>query len=238
MIPCSIAPSSRIGRRIGARLQALGLLLAALAAMHCGKTEFVIEDGTPAAAGGKRAAAAATSMSVLQQIQAAPDVFDLHEIGLAQEKRKEKDPAVLSALKARQAELIGKIKPMRLISPSLDLVAFRYKMIKPEYYRLYWLMHCKKALGKDYIFRVSGYVDPIHIAYLPKEWISRKCTVWDFDPKPPASQWKTGDYIFLTDEVFAAAIPYNIKLIMQANDGSRLNGDTAVDLGWYADLGS
>ena len=173
-----------------------------------------------------------------QRIKEQQDIFDLYEMQQELEKTATTSPQTMEAIKARQTELLAKAKAPRTITSGLILLAFKYKMLGPGQYRIYFLLQPKEDIKANYHFYVSGYVDPYHRSHIPDVWKQTGYMVWDFAPKPPSATWKQGSLIFLTRDVAADAIPYNIQFLLQSREQGRVPKEGAFDMGWWADLGA
>jgi hypothetical protein len=170
---------------------------------------------------------------LLEAIQTAEDVFELARLKRLQGERSGWTSAVDAGFRKSWAGLAKKAKPNQAFSNQVDLVAFDYKRVGEDRYRLSYLFDVKEKIDADYWISIHGYVDDDHLHYLPEERRQHKFSTWSFAPDPAVSTWRPGEKVLVTTEIIARPIPYNIVTGFSPIGG----GDhrSRCEVGWYSD---
>ncbi|MFH1037859.1 MAG: hypothetical protein V1789_04210 [PVC group bacterium] len=147
-------------------------------------------------------------------------------------------PAAQEAFKRKASELLEKTAPLGIICEEADLVAFDYRQIGENQYRVDYLFHVNRPLEHDCLIALYGVVDENHRDLLSEERkkLGKRSEEWTFRPYPPTRAWPEGECVLVSDEIEAQPIPYNMHTILYDRENQRQHGDQ-VALGWRADPG-
>lgn len=170
----------------------------------------------------------------MENIRSVDSLIDLYRL----EGDCENLPAVRKAFDQRSGELLRETPRLGKISEGLNLVAFDYRWIEENRYRLDYLFQLNRPLESDCVIILYGVVDENHRDLLSEERKreGKKSEVWSFQPHPPTGAWPVGRSVLISAEIAAHPIPYNMQTILYDRDNRRQHGDL-VSLGWRADPG-
>ena len=171
--------------------------------------------------------------ALLESVQAAGDVFELARLKNLQGDRPGWTSAVDSEFQRVWARLVKKASPNQAFSDQVDLVAFDYRRVGEDRYRLSYLFDVKEKIDTDSRISIHGFVDDKHLHYLPEERRQYGFSTWSFAPDPPVSTWRPGEKVLVTTEITARPIPYNIVTGFSPIGGGEHK--SRCEVGWQAD---
>lgn len=173
---------------------------------------------------------------MLIEIKGASDPIDLYR--LRNENMEERSPAIRVAFEDKSNQLLEDKKFIGSISPEADLMAFNYKKIGSERYRIDFLFKVNQPFRRDYKIGLYGVVDDNHRDFLTegRRRKGKKSEAWTFWPDIPTSLWPVGEYVLISSRIMARPIPYNMHVILF--DAAKKSGryGQRVDLGWRVSL--
>lgn len=170
---------------------------------------------------------------LLESIRTAGDVFELARLKRLQADRPGWTSAVDSGFQEAWAVLAKEARPNLAFSDQVDLVAFDYRWVGEDRYRIAYLFDVKERIDADYRISIHGYVDDDHLHYLPEERRKYGFSNWSFAPDPPVSTWRPGDKVMVTVEIPARPIPYNIVTGFSPIGGGEHR--SRCEVGWHSD---
>jgi hypothetical protein len=114
------------------------------------------------------------------------------------------------------------------------VVAYNYRKIDEENYRLSIIFKVKNELDGIYRIYIHGYVDKADLNKLHPHRRKYGFANWSFEPLPPTSVWDIGEYIVASTEFAAQSFPYRMRIgFYQTGEGEYGDG---LELGWVAAL--
>ena len=235
------------------------LLSASLALTGCGSktgesaptAPAVVESPVPAAT------PAPDSTASVQQVASAGDFFAWFSAREAYMAGKARNPAVDTALGAKEKELLA-TTPARAFNDALELLSFDWKLDgngsvegKKENFTARWLFHKKGpvtlALDEEVQLILRGWPDNAHQNYLEGlGQADNKYFELSFSLKPRLADVENGTYFLVERKTYKQLpnVPYRMHTffsqLKKKDDGSLAYvgrfGESA-DLGWIADTG-
>lgn len=147
-------------------------------------------------------------------------------------------PVAQKAFKEKSIRLLEKTVPLGKICDEADLIAFDYRMIGENRYRIDYIFRINRFLDRDCLVTLYGVVDENHRDLISRDRKQQGKTseAWSFQPHPPTRSWPKGECVLVSAGIEAQAIPYNMLTILFDQETRRQHGNQ-VHLGWRADLG-
>jgi MFS family permease len=153
------------------------------------------------------------------------NLYDLHE--LRESSDFSKLPAALQALtRATFLSRLDAIATPYPLSDSVTFMAAEVNKIDSTIFRFHLIFRVDAPLDRDWRMLFHGFVSDADLARIPAEKRAQGYVDWNFDPQPPTSTWRAGDYIILTHHIDAVPLVYQIKFGLFRE--STLHGQTAV----------
>jgi hypothetical protein len=180
---------------------------------------------------------ATTEKGLLYLIDISRDFIGLYRLKNENQDWMKRLKIIREAFDNKSRQLLKLKKPLGCICPEADLIAFDYKKVGDNQYRIDYLFQVKQAVDKDYLISLRGVVDDSNLDRLSKKRreTGAKSEVWTFEPDPATSRWPVGEYVLVTKLIRAQPIPY--KMYTSIHDIAKKDGPEGKELalGWRVD---
>ncbi len=175
-----------------------------------------------------------TEEVLIESIKGAASLIDLYRL----EGDCDNLPKVREAFLEKAKELQEGTESLGALCPEADLLAFDFRRIGEDRYRVDYLFQVNRPLNFDCLITLYGVVDENHLELLSEQrkQLGKRSEEWSFRPQPPTGDWRAGEHVLISSEIEARPIPYKMQTILYDRDNRRPHGDQ-VHLGWRADPG-
>jgi len=179
-----------------------------------------------------------TEDELISQIESCGDLFNLYRLQTWNQNWLKKSETVREACEKKSRQLLEGVEPLGQICPEAELVAFDYRKIGDNQYRIDYLFRVLAPLEADYTIFLYGVVDENnrHLLSESRRRRGKKSEAWSSGPDPSTRDWSEGEYVFISNVIEAQPIPYNMYTILYDREGRCAHGQR-VDLGWRVNLG-
>lgn len=176
----------------------------------------------------------AYGQEILSRIRDTENPFELAAMRKEYLRRGGRSEDIMVPLEDKWQEVTEKLNPIGSICAEVDVVAYDYRKIIEDVYRLSILFKATGELDEIYRVYIHGYVDKSNINALPSSRRRYGFDNWSFEPLPPTSVWDAGKYIVASTEFAAQSFPYLMKIgFYRSGEGSYGDG---VEFGWVGAL--
>ncbi len=140
------------------------------------------------------------------------------------------EPALQQYARNRFQELLRREAAPVKLNDEVSVIPLGRRRIDAKTVAFDLLFHVNRAMKRDWDILFIGKVGKEDIGRLPANKQIQGYMDWNFEPSPPTTRWREGDYVLITHQVEAEPMSYFIQVGILSPSGAPHG--TAADLGW------
>lgn len=114
--------------------------------------------------------------------------------------------------RSRFTEFLNAFPPPQPINEHLTYIGMAFAPVEDGMVRFHFIFRVNRPILRDWRMFFHGRPTPGDLHHLPPEFRAQGYMDWNFNPQPPTTTWKPGDYMLVSQTVSAPPIPLDLKI--------------------------